>query len=179
VSVVCEILDCARSSYYHRPAAPHERGLQQAIEEVAAAWPRYGYRRVTHQLRREGWTVNHKRGARLMRERGPHIAPTPRRWLVQYHYSHPLLSRLFLADRSLVVAHSAYFLPKWELFRYSCMAAAELPKATRLLKSSPKCSSLFLLRTWPHAKAQPIGFRATTQLEAPRPLLNEYKEQVS
>jgi putative transposase len=79
VSVVCEILNCARSSYYHRPAATPERRLQQAIEEVAAAWPRYGYRRVTHQLRREGWTINHKRVARIMRERGLQAHRKPKR----------------------------------------------------------------------------------------------------
>ena len=79
VSVVCEILDCARSSYYHQPAPSHEQGLQQAMEEVAAAWPRYGYRRVTHQLRREGWTVNHKRVARMMREQGLQAHRKPKR----------------------------------------------------------------------------------------------------
>jgi putative transposase len=70
VSVVCEVIDCARSSYYHRPLSSQETGLLHALEEVAAAWPTYGYRRVTHQLRREGWTVNHKRVARLMRVLG-------------------------------------------------------------------------------------------------------------
>lgn len=39
VSVVCEALGCARSSYYYRPAAPQEQGVLQALEEVAAAWP--------------------------------------------------------------------------------------------------------------------------------------------
>ncbi len=67
VSVLCEVLDCARSSYYHRPLPSPDAGLRHALQEVAAAWPRYGYRRITHQLRREGWTVNHKRVARLMR----------------------------------------------------------------------------------------------------------------
>jgi transposase-like protein len=62
--------DQQRSSYYHRPLPRQERGLQQAIEEVAASWPRYGYRRVTQQLRREGWTVNHKPVERIMRELG-------------------------------------------------------------------------------------------------------------
>ena len=79
VSVVCEVLGCARSSYYHRPAALHEYGLLHAFEEVAAACPRYGYRRITHQLRREGWTVNHKRVARLMRKRGLQAHRKPKR----------------------------------------------------------------------------------------------------
>ena len=79
VSVVCEVLDCARSSYYHRPLPSQDTGLQQALEEVAAAWPRYGYRRLTHQLRREGWTVNHKRVARLMRTLGLQVHRKPKR----------------------------------------------------------------------------------------------------
>ncbi len=79
VSVVCEVLDCARSSYYHRPMALPEQGLQQVIEAVAAAWPRYGYRRLTHQLRREGWTVNHKRVARMMRTLGLQAHRKPKR----------------------------------------------------------------------------------------------------
>jgi putative transposase len=70
LTVICEVVDCARSSYYHRPLPKQERGLQQAIEEVATSWPRYGYRRVTQQLRREGWTVNHKPVERIMRELG-------------------------------------------------------------------------------------------------------------
>ena len=37
--------------------------------------PAYGYRRVTHELRRRGMRVNHKRVARVMRE----AALTPRR----------------------------------------------------------------------------------------------------
>ena len=32
------------------------------------AFPGYGYRRVTHALARDGWTVNHKRVLRVMRE---------------------------------------------------------------------------------------------------------------
>jgi putative transposase len=70
VSMVCKVLDCARSSYYHRPRPSSDAGLQHALKEVATVWPTYGYRRVTHQLRREGWTVNHKRVERLMRQLG-------------------------------------------------------------------------------------------------------------
>jgi putative transposase len=56
-----------------------EQSLQRVIEEVAAVWPRYGYRRVTHQLRCEGWIVNHKRVARIMRERGLQAHRKPKR----------------------------------------------------------------------------------------------------
>jgi transposase InsO family protein len=60
VSVVCRVLDVPRSSFYYQPAERDDQTLQQAIETVAAEWPTYGYRRVTQQLHRTGWTVNHK-----------------------------------------------------------------------------------------------------------------------
>jgi putative transposase len=52
-----------------------EAALRGAIENVVAEWPAYGYRRVTHELRRRGIVVNHKRIARIMREE----ALTPRK----------------------------------------------------------------------------------------------------
>jgi putative transposase len=44
--------------------------LHAAIVRLAEAWPTYGYRRVTALRQREGWQVNRKHGARLMREMG-------------------------------------------------------------------------------------------------------------
>jgi putative transposase len=63
----------SRSTYYSRA----KRGIEKAkvdadlrgrLEELALSFPRYGYRRMTAQLHREGWRVNHKRVLRLMRE---------------------------------------------------------------------------------------------------------------
>ena len=42
--------------------------LRDAIQRIALDWPTYGRRRVTEELRRRGWTVNHKRVHRIMRE---------------------------------------------------------------------------------------------------------------
>jgi putative transposase len=67
VTLACELLDCPRSSYYHQPEQPDDTELKVAIRAVVAEWPTYGYRRVTAQLRRQEWTVNHKRVQRLMR----------------------------------------------------------------------------------------------------------------
>lgn len=67
VKVVCEVLGVPRSSYYYRPLeSPDEAGLKMAIKAEASAWPTYGYRRITEQLRRGKWVVNHKRVQRLM-----------------------------------------------------------------------------------------------------------------
>jgi putative transposase len=42
--------------------------LRDAIQRIALDWPTYGRRRMTEELRRRGWTVNHKRVHRIMRE---------------------------------------------------------------------------------------------------------------
>jgi putative transposase len=41
--------------------------LRSQLQLIALRWPAYGYRRVHAELRRHGWTVNHKRILRLMR----------------------------------------------------------------------------------------------------------------
>ncbi len=54
--------------------APIERNdeepLTKRIIALAAAYGRYGYRRITVLLRREGWRVNHKRVERIWRQQG-------------------------------------------------------------------------------------------------------------
>ena len=70
VSLICQALDLARSSYYYDAQEQEDPALAQALLHVAEMWPTYGYRRVTAQLCREGWEVNSKRVRRLMRALG-------------------------------------------------------------------------------------------------------------
>ncbi len=70
ITQMSDVLDVARSTSSHLRAQSDEQEVRQAIEAVAAEYPRYGYRRVTHQLRRQGQIINHKRVERIMRERG-------------------------------------------------------------------------------------------------------------
>ena len=63
-----------RSSFYYNPKARGadlmkvEADMVDRIEAICLEFPRYGYRRVTHQLKHEGCQVNHKKVLRLMRE---------------------------------------------------------------------------------------------------------------
>ena len=73
VQVICDVIGYSRSRYYYQPQVAKESEevvLKKAIADVAGRYPTYGYRRITKQLQREGWRVNHKRVSRLMRALG-------------------------------------------------------------------------------------------------------------
>ena len=53
VIVVCDVRDYPRSTYYHTAQPAVDDELRAAIREVVGQWPRYGYRRVTAELRRQ------------------------------------------------------------------------------------------------------------------------------
>ena len=60
-----------RSTQWRAPQKlDDEDALTSAIIELASKYGRYGYRRVTALLRRDGWHVNHKRVARIWRWEG-------------------------------------------------------------------------------------------------------------
>jgi transposase InsO family protein len=61
------------------------------IIDLACRYGRYGYRRITALLRREGWRVNHKRVQRIWRQEGLKV---PRR--------QPKRGRLWLNDGSCI-----------------------------------------------------------------------------
>ena len=47
-----------------------DEALRAAIVTLAVRYGRYGYRRITALLRRDGWQVNHKRVERIWRQEG-------------------------------------------------------------------------------------------------------------
>jgi len=59
-----------RSSHRYRSRRDPQDALRRRLKEVAATYVRYGYRRLTVLLRREGWKVNAKRIYRLYNEEG-------------------------------------------------------------------------------------------------------------
>jgi len=68
---MCALTQVNRAGYYRRwqASAPRqeETAVRDAIQRIALANRRYGYRRIAAQLRRDGLVANHKRVLRLMR----------------------------------------------------------------------------------------------------------------
>jgi transposase InsO family protein len=69
---LCALAGVSRASFYRDWArtAPgrEETALRDVIQRAVLACKHYGYRRITAELRRQGWAVNHKRVLRIMRE---------------------------------------------------------------------------------------------------------------
>jgi putative transposase len=77
----CELVGLNRSTLYYLPATETELNLElmRRIDEQYTKTPFYGGPRMTAQLRRAGYEVNHKRVQRLMQQMGLQaIYPKPR-----------------------------------------------------------------------------------------------------
>jgi putative transposase len=95
------MLNLPLSSYYYKSKelplseAKEENDLRDRIEKIALDFPRYGYRRIMHQLKREGVIVNHKRVLRIMRESSL-LVVTKKKWVktTDSNHSFPVYSNL-------------------------------------------------------------------------------------
>jgi len=67
-----DLLSLSRSSLYYQPMPVTEQELtiKRRIDAIYTAYPFYGIRRVTAELRKEGLVINHKAVARHMQEMG-------------------------------------------------------------------------------------------------------------
>ena len=68
---MCRLAGVSRAGFYRSQDGVEQdpdMDLRDAIQRTALDWPAYGYRRITAELRRQDWEVNHKRVLRLMRE---------------------------------------------------------------------------------------------------------------
>ena len=84
---VCEVLRQARTTQRYCP----QNGQEERRLTARLIAGRYGYRRITALLKREGWEVNHKRVERIWRREGLKV---PQR--------QPRRGRLWLRDGSCI-----------------------------------------------------------------------------
>lgn len=100
---MCQLALVSRAGFYRSLQEAHPREEEMAvrdeIQQIALAHRRrYGYRRITAELRRRGLLVNHKRVARLMREDNL-LAVQPRAFVATTDSQHELEVYLNLANR--------------------------------------------------------------------------------
>ena len=71
IVIACAVLDLPHSSYYYHPNKKDECELEEAIEQIAGEFPKYGTRRVSQQLRRAPYQlpIGRKRVRRIMAQK--------------------------------------------------------------------------------------------------------------
>jgi len=71
VQGMCHSAEVSRAGFYRVPWASSgvktDMEVRDAMQRIALEFPSYGWPRMTAELRRRGWVVNHKRVYRLMR----------------------------------------------------------------------------------------------------------------
>ena len=69
---LCRLAHVSRAGFYRWQHAPPvvdvDLDLRDEIQHIALEFPSYGWPRITAELKRRGWRVNHKRVYRIMRE---------------------------------------------------------------------------------------------------------------
>ena len=100
---MCQLVQVSRAGFYRslQSRAPVEEDMEvrSTIQQIAVEHRRrYGYRRITAELRRRGMLVNHKRVWGIMREDNL-LAVQPRAFVVTTDSEHDLEVFLNLASR--------------------------------------------------------------------------------
>ena len=134
----CRLLQMSWSSYNYQPVKRDERVLIVRIRDLAAARVRYGYRRITVLLKREGWSVGKKRIYRIYKAVGLEVRTKKRKKrAAQRRVSLPAASAAqerwsmdFMSDR-LVNGHPFRILTVVDEHTRQCLAI----KVSRSLKS--------------------------------------------
>lgn len=103
IESMCRLGQVSRAGFYRhwqqREPRVEQTELRARMHEIALANRRnYGYRRVTRELRNQGWAVNHKRVARLMAQDNL-LCLRKRRFVATTDSGHDLRVYLNLAAR--------------------------------------------------------------------------------
>jgi putative transposase len=100
---MCHLAPVSRAGFYrslqeHQPVE-EDMEVRSEVQRIALGHRRrYGYRRITEELRRQGMLVNHKRVLRILQEDNL-LAVQPRAFVVTTDSDHPLEVYLNLASR--------------------------------------------------------------------------------
>lgn len=133
----CDVIRLNRATYYCKSlAGPLNAILRERIKEIAAARVRYGYRRISVLLRREGFKINDKRVYRLyalegvsLRAKLPHRrrAATPRSQRIVPEVINHVWSMDFMHDR--LADNRAYrLLTIVDIYSRECVALEVAPR---------------------------------------------------
>ena len=72
MKALCQMTGLSRAGFYRwgapQQATPVEMELRDQMQKIVVESPAYGYRRITAELQKRGFAVNHKRVLGMMRQ---------------------------------------------------------------------------------------------------------------
>lgn len=78
--VACHVCCVSRSAYYYQPIKKAEDAtIQYLLKQMAQVHPRWGFRKMLHKLKQQGYGWNHKRIHRIYTELGLNIRIKPKK----------------------------------------------------------------------------------------------------
>lgn len=78
-----------RSTFYYQSIKDDDTELRDALKEVACIRRRFGYKRLTVMLNREGWEASHKKIYRIYRKEGLQVRRRKRKQTAKYRGEKP------------------------------------------------------------------------------------------
>ncbi|WP_425550346.1 IS3 family transposase [Chryseobacterium ginsengisoli] len=66
----CKFLNLERSSYYYQSQRKEDAGLIGCLNELSEKHPSYGFKKMFHSLRNQGFFWNHKKVYRIYKKSG-------------------------------------------------------------------------------------------------------------
>ena len=149
---ICQILGVNRSSFYYQPKEdPSEVSILRAeIEKLAGAYPRYGYRRMTQLLLRQGYAVGTRRVARLMKEKNLLVsikrAAQTTKSLQDEKLWHNLLENLEISHQDQVWVADITYVRLKERFIYLCLLMDVFTRVIKAWQLGPHLSQSLTLK---------------------------------
>ena len=102
IRVQCALLNVCRSTiYYQSKDSPNAVMIANEIYEIWSEMPYYGYRKITKELQRRGYEINHKKVLKMMQEmRITALYPKPKTSILsRQHKKYPYLLRNVKIER--------------------------------------------------------------------------------
>ena len=140
---MCQVVGLSRRAKRYKPVLSEENArIKESMLRLVKEHPRYGYRRITALLRREGWHVNRKRVYRLWKEEGLKV---PKRRKKPKNKGH---SRTSIGNYPSTHINHVW---SWDFVSSSTRNGQELRWLVIIDEYTRECLHLEARRSWPAA----------------------------